>query len=157
MCSYHHHLNAVFFSFFKLHFESHSGPLGAIWLLNSWLGETPDGASRIDHFEEPRDLYPQLGSGEVFLWLMLSMKALHYSFFHLFIYFFPHYLACRILAPQPGIEPRSSAMKASSPKHRTAREFCTSCHFKCLYFRVTALKGTEESLFQGPLQGGGAQ
>ena len=88
---------------------------------------------------------------------MLSMKALHYSFFLLLIYFLPHYLACGILVPQTGIEPRSSAMKVPCPKHWTAREFCTSYFFKCLYFRVMALKGTEESLFQGPLQGGGAQ
>ena len=31
-------------------------------------------------------------------------------------------MACGILAPQPGIEPGPSAVKASSPNHWTARE-----------------------------------
>ena len=32
-------------------------------------------------------------------------------------------MACRILVPQPGIEPRPLAVKAWSPNHWTAREF----------------------------------
>ena len=31
--------------------------------------------------------------------------------------------ACGILVPQPGIEPRPSAVKAWSPNHWTAKEF----------------------------------
>ena len=37
----------------------------------------------------------------------------------LFIYFFwPCLVACGILVPRPGIEPRPSAVKAQSPNHR---------------------------------------
>ena len=32
-------------------------------------------------------------------------------------------LACRILVPQPGIEPGHSAVKLWTPKHWTAKEF----------------------------------
>ena len=74
-------------------------------------------------------------------------------FLSLINYFFPHYLACGILVSQAGVEPRSSAMKAPSPKHWTASEFCSSCRFKCLYCRAMALKGTEESLFPGASAG----
>ena len=33
------------------------------------------------------------------------------------------YAACGILVPQPGIKPRSSAVRAQSPNHWTTREF----------------------------------
>ena len=35
----------------------------------------------------------------------------------------PHPASCRILAPQPGIEPGSKAVKVPSRNHWTAREF----------------------------------
>ena len=41
-------------------------------------------------------------------------------------FFWPNYAACGILVPQPGIEPRPSAVKAQSPNHWTAREFPTA-------------------------------
>ena len=41
----------------------------------------------------------------------------------MFFFFWLHHSACGILVPQPGIEPRPSAVKAQSPKHWTAREF----------------------------------
>ena len=44
--------------------------------------------------------------------------TLNFSFF-----FWPRPAACGILVPQPGIEPRPSAVKARSPNRWTAREF----------------------------------
>ena len=32
-------------------------------------------------------------------------------------------MACGILVPRPGVEPKTSAVKAPSPNHWTAREF----------------------------------
>ena len=37
-------------------------------------------------------------------------------------FFWPQHVACRILVPQPGIEPMPPAMEAWSPNHWTARE-----------------------------------
>ena len=37
--------------------------------------------------------------------------------------FWPRHLACGILVPQPGVEPRCLAVKERSPNHWTAREF----------------------------------
>ena len=37
--------------------------------------------------------------------------------------FWPRRMACRILVPQPGIEPRPLAVRACSPNHWTTREF----------------------------------
>ena len=34
-----------------------------------------------------------------------------------------HHMACRILVPQPGIKPESSAVRLWSPRHWTIREF----------------------------------
>ena len=39
------------------------------------------------------------------------------------IFFLPHWVACGILVPQPGIEPGPLAERAWSPNHWTAREF----------------------------------
>ena len=44
-------------------------------------------------------------------------------FFFFFPFFWPCLEACEILVPQPGIEPRPSAVKALSPNPWTAREF----------------------------------
>ena len=44
------------------------------------------------------------------------------AFIYLFIYW-PFQAACRILVPQPGMEPRPMAVKAGSPNHWAAREF----------------------------------
>ena len=49
-------------------------------------------------------------------------------FFFIFFFFLPHHTACGILVPQPGTEPRSSAVKAQSPNHWTTREFPTQCY-----------------------------
>ena len=40
-----------------------------------------------------------------------------------FFFFFLHHAACRILVPQPGIEPMPSAVKVWSPHHWATREF----------------------------------
>ena len=39
-----------------------------------------------------------------------------------YVYFWPHYVACGILVPWPGIKPRFMAVKAQNPNHWTARE-----------------------------------
>ena len=45
-------------------------------------------------------------------------------YFLVFINFFwPYHMACRVLVPQPRIEPGPSAKKVWSPNHWTAREF----------------------------------
>ena len=44
------------------------------------------------------------------------------QFFCLF-FSWPRHVACRILAPWPGIEAKSSAVKVPSPNHWTTREF----------------------------------
>ena len=44
-------------------------------------------------------------------------------FLWLFVCFWPHLLACRILVSQPWIEPQASAVKTRSPNHWTARKF----------------------------------
>ena len=41
-----------------------------------------------------------------------------YVNFYLFIYFWPHCMACRILVPQLGIESKSPAVQAPRPNHR---------------------------------------
>ena len=46
-----------------------------------------------------------------------------YVNFYLFIYFWPHCMACRILVPQLGIEPKSPAVQAPRPNHRN-RQGC---------------------------------
>ena len=61
------------------------------------------------------------------LWTgMTTSKSLRYwigNWKSLFIYLWPHCKAFRILAPQPGIQLRPSAMKEWNPNHWTAREF----------------------------------
>ena len=43
-----------------------------------------------------------------------------------FLFFFlPHHVACGILAPQPGTEPRPLAVRAQSINHWSAREYLT--------------------------------
>ena len=42
-------------------------------------------------------------------------------------FFLPRHAACRILVPQPGIEPRPLAVKVPSPNHWTAREVPVWC------------------------------
>ena len=51
-------------------------------------------------------------------------------FFYNFFFFWPQRAACRILVPQPGIEPGLSVVRAYSFSHWTAREFLKSCFLK---------------------------
>ena len=51
-----------------------------------------------------------------------------------FFFFWPCHMACRLLVPQPGLEPGPSAVKASSPSHWTAREFPKTSFFLALFF-----------------------
>ena len=44
------------------------------------------------------------------------------TFLFFLFFFWPCHTACGILVPRPGIEPASSALKAWSPNHWTARE-----------------------------------
>ena len=43
--------------------------------------------------------------------------------FLFFFFFLPRHVACGILVPRPGIEPRPLAVRAQSPNHWTARVF----------------------------------
>ena len=43
-----------------------------------------------------------------------------------FFFFWPLPAACKIFAPQPGVEPESPAVEAWSPNHWTTREFPSS-------------------------------
>ena len=52
--------------------------------------------------------------------LQVTMEFSHVFFQNLF--FWPHYVACWILVPQPGIEPVLPAVEAWSPNHWTASE-----------------------------------
>ena len=58
----------------------------------------------------------------------------------------PCHVACSILAPWPGIEPRLLAVKPQSPNHRTNREFPNFCGFKpaaaAAVSRIAALRFT---------------
>ena len=45
-----------------------------------------------------------------------------FLFFSFFFFFWLCVMACRILVPRPGIEPRSTAVKTPSPNHQTTRE-----------------------------------
>ena len=47
-----------------------------------------------------------------------------------YLLFWPYCVACRILVPRPGTEPRPMAVKAPSPNHWTAREIPRNCSFK---------------------------
>ena len=56
---------------------------------------------------------------EALRWLQVVV-----AFFLFFVFvFWLHSEACRILVPQPGIEPAPSAVRVQSPNHWTAREF----------------------------------
>ena len=44
------------------------------------------------------------------------------QFFFFFFFFCPHIMACRILVPQPGIEPMPPGVEVQSLNHWTARE-----------------------------------
>ena len=62
-------------------------------------------------------------------WLLL------YTFF-----FLPHHKACRILVPQPGIEPTPPAVGAWSLNHWTAREV-PSTRFFIICFSLNNRRG----------------
>ena len=59
--------------------------------------------------------------GNSMLFKGLSVILLYY--FILFLFFWPHHVACGILVPRPGIEPGPSSVKAQNPNHWTTREF----------------------------------
>ena len=51
----------------------------------------------------------------------------------IYIFFFwPCHRGCRILVPQPGIEPGPLAVRAPSPNYWTAREFPVSVYYRKL-------------------------
>ena len=52
------------------------------------------------------------------------------GFGFLVFFFWPHHAACRILVPQPGIEPTPLAVEVRSLNHWTAREVPGFCFFK---------------------------
>ena len=70
------------------------------------------------------------GKGKARLFSFWDLKPLQLSvltillclFFFPFL-FWPHHMACGILVPWPGTEPRSSAMRVQNPNHWITREF----------------------------------
>ena len=50
------------------------------------------------------------------------MDILCYLIQFIIIIFWPHYIACEILFPSPGIKPMSPTVEAQSPNHCTTRE-----------------------------------
>ena len=50
-------------------------------------------------------------------------------FIIIIIIFWLHHMTCRILVPQPGIEPAPLAAKAQSPNHWTAKEYSSMYTF----------------------------
>ena len=55
------------------------------------------------------------------IWVYVIM--LDFCFLVFLRWFWTHRMACRILVPEPGIEPMPPAMEVWSPNHRTTREF----------------------------------
>ena len=52
----------------------------------------------------------------------------------IYLFFWPHHVACKILAPQPGIEPVPPALGARSLNHWTTREVSRKYFLKSLNF-----------------------
>ena len=73
----------------------------------------------------------------------LIIKRIHYKFpsnsLLLWIFFFFSPIARRILAPEPGIEPGHSAVRAQCPNNPTSTEFSKFC-FKYLISISTSYK-----------------
>ena len=86
-------------------------------------------------------------SDPVSLWTRPSI-FLFFIYFILFI-FLPHHAACRILVPQPGIEPMPPAVEVGSPSHWTAREFPTLHSFQppCLALSHTLIRAPSNNTF----------
>ena len=61
-------------------------------------------------------------------------------FVFVFVFFWPCHTACKILVPQPGIEPGSMAVKAPCPNHWTAREVPPRDSYCLLAYLVLSLK-----------------
>ena len=93
-------------------------------------------AWKIPGSEEPGRLQSMVQS---WIWLSTAAAAalfLMVCFFSLsFFFFWLHGMAFAILVSWPGIEPRPTAVKASSPNHWTAREFPLLAFCKCFYTR----------------------
>ena len=90
-------------------------------------------------FKESMNLDVFLCSVTVFLCHLMGL------FWFVFVLTMLHGLACRILVPQPGIEPGPSAVEAWSPTHWSAREFpycvfCVVCVCVCVYLLFHALQ-----------------
>ena len=50
-----------------------------------------------------------------------------------FFFFWPQHMACGILFPQPGIEPKPSALKVGSSNYWTSREFLSNLCYTVFY------------------------
>ena len=76
-------------------------------------------------------IFPDRDSNPCSLQWQADSQPLHHQgspmfigfLFALFVCFWPHQVACRILVPPPGIKPRPLAVIAQSPNHWNAREF----------------------------------
>ena len=65
--------------------------------------------------------YSFTSSGRLWMWESVYEYTLLFFFFNYF--FWLHCVACGILVPPSGIEPRPLSVKASSPNQWTTREF----------------------------------
>ena len=66
---------------------------------------------------------PHLGTHCTIIYLIFFLQFDSFFFF----FFWPHWAACGLLAPRPGIKPRPPAVEAQSPNHWTTREFPDWC------------------------------
>ena len=66
-----------------------------------------------------------------------------------FFIFWPHAVACRILFPQPRIEPVPLAVEAQSPNHWTAREFPKIKDLKTRKLRLSKFKWLAQVYISG--------
>ena len=63
-----------------------------------------------------------LPSAPFSLFLTQKLSPFTFLFLNFYLFFWPCLLACRILVPQPGIEPMSPAVETQTLNHWTARE-----------------------------------
>ena len=83
---------------------------------------------RNNFLKESTALFVTVTWGKSFYWVVKNIPAINKIMRFLCVcwfvcLFWPCHMACGILVPQPGIEPRPSAVRARSPNHWITREF----------------------------------
>ena len=118
-----HDLDEEFLNMQNLHWGLQGDFLLISWLCSgilcsSWIYHLPPGWKTLVPAEELKDTVVYIPSERT--------RTLPYhcsNFFFFFFFFWPCHSAYGILVPQPGIEPRSWAVKAQTLNHWTTREF----------------------------------